>query len=287
MTGSPPRLRHVDGEWLLVRDLRDEPALGARRLAQHHIAAHRTWGVSAGLRVEVRGGRLIVTPGFAVDRCGRTGILGGRSCEPLPRAADLPAHVVLRIVGDGPAACVRVRRRGEAARDTDVPLAWLDGEGAVHAGDGHRTWLRRPGPIRLVAGVVPRGAPVLAGSTPLCWTVHVDLADHRLDALPAIGAGVVGEPPSTALIAATADLPGGTFAQTLTTALTTTTVAADAVSADGFDLIVRHHAAAGTALPAVPGIRVTAGLRVAPVAVSWLALTPSPRPAVARRKALP
>ena len=69
------RLRQVPDGWLLAQDLRDQPRLQDLHLAHHHIAAHRTWGCSTGLRVMLDDDGFVVTAGAAVDRCGRVAVL--------------------------------------------------------------------------------------------------------------------------------------------------------------------------------------------------------------------
>lgn len=280
MTAQPARMRQLDDGWLLSRDLRDQPRLRAARLAQHHIAAHRTWGVSAGLAVDQVRGRLEVGPGYAVDRCGRIGIL------PRPfrvRLADAGLQnrefaVVLAVVGDGPLACVRMRDPSRLD-EADVPLAVVDAQGVVRSGDEERRWLRAPGPARTFGGVVPRGAPLVAGpphATRAAWTVHVDLSEHRLDAAPAVVASPAGtpsgSPPSVALALAGAQM---------TVPIVATTLEVADVTSDGFDVTVRHHLAipSGT-LGANGAARAGAEIRTAPMPVAWTALLTADRPSV-------
>jgi hypothetical protein len=243
-----PRLEQVSGVWLLAKDLRDASRLPSLRLGQHHIAAHRTWGVAAGLEVRADDGELTVTAGCAVDRCGRTGIL------PVPFEGWFEqAHesiVVLALCGDGPAARVLLRSRAQV-RHLDIPLATIDREGHAQAGDGNRQWLRRPGPIRRLGGTIARGAPV--SGTASVWTAHVDLARHRLDSPPAVVASPAGGPAGEKT--------------------SRTTVEVTTVVPEGFDLVVRHCVTTDLSAPA-------AELNAAPHALSWLALLPAARTSV-------
>lgn len=251
---APTRMRHVTGAWLLSMDLRDAPDLPAARLVQHHVAAHRTWGCSAGLEVAAWGGRVTVTRGFGIDRCGRVVVLA--ATRSVPVRATGPLAVVLHARGQGPQGVVAVREAGRLA-DLDIPLATVtphddggDDWWQVEDGDGHRQWLRRPGPIRRLAGTVPRGAPATGRAA--AWEVEVDLGEHRLPADPV----VVGTPAGPA--------PAGTLG---------TTVEVRDADATGFVLAVRSR---------YPGHSTTAAaaLHTAPHAVSWLALVPAPRPTV-------
>lgn len=247
-TRTAPRLRQVAGGWLLARDLRDAPALTSLRLAQHHIAAHKSWGVSGGLHVIAGRGQLWVGAGCAVDRCGRTAVL--------PRAVALPlaegsaSVVVLAPCGDGPAGHVLLREPG-TEQPTDIPLARLDGSGDAQDGDGDRQWLRRPGPCVRLGGLIPRGTPLLEPSYAYAWRAHVDLAEHRLDAPPAVIATAAGAPADPLSIS--------------------TTVEVTSVDATGFEVVVRH------AVNVIAGLT-TDRIRTAPHAVAWMAVVPAARP---------
>lgn len=238
------RLRQVPGGWLLARDLRDQPRLPDLRLAQHHIAAHRTWGCSTGLRVTLSEGELTVTPGAAVDRCGRAAILSRSFTTRF--AAGQETAVVLRVRGHGPAGQVLLRARAQL-QDLDIPLARIGGTGTVTDGDGDRQWLRRPGPARRLGGTLPRGYPITG--TVSAWTAHVDLSQELLPDVPAVVASPAGP------------TPGGAH----------TTVEVANVSKAGFDIVVRHVLNAGDVAPGDV-------IRTAPHAVSWLALLPAGRP---------
>lgn len=246
---EPMRLTQVYGEWLLTRDLRDAPLLPARRLAQHQIAAHRTWGCSAGLDVRCARGRLTVTPGCGIDRCGRTAVLDHVFTTALAKGTE--TAVVLVLCGDGPRATVRLR---PAARvhDLDIRLGKVDSTGAVFLGDGDRDWLRRPGPARQVTGTVARGAPATGNSS--LWKVHVKLTAHQLPSPPAVIAFTSGPPERSSTTGTTVDVTG--------------------LNPSGFDLVVRH---------SVP-VRATPPRTVvltAPHALSWIALLPAERPSFA------
>lgn len=265
------RLRFVDGAWLLAADLRDAPRLPSERLAQHHIAAHHTWGVAGGLRAGLDGRHAVVEPGAAVDRCGRIGILSRPARVRVPSGAAVV--VVLTVVGEGPRGAVRWREPGRL-HDLDVPLATIDGLGAVHAGDTHRRWLRRPGPTITLAGTVAKGAPVTAiddsqdvGRT-TGWRTSVDLSAHRLPEIPTVVAGLAGAPVRTARH----ELADRGIRQV--TVEDTTVEVAD-VAATGFDLIVRAFVAA---VPAATSGAVPARVRTAPFALTWLAVLPAERP---------
>lgn len=261
---STHRLQHVQGTWLLAADLRDAPGLPAQRLVRHHVAAHRTWGVSGGLVVTMDAGHVLVTPGAAVDRCGRTGILPRPSR--LRTVPGVPVVVVLTVPGDGPHAVVRLREPG-GVRDLDVPLATVD-DGTVQAGDTHRQWLRHPGPTVTLAGLVAKGSPVTGdpeGQPGLVagWKATVDLGLHRLTAAPTVIAGLAGTPPRTARRSSGAGLQ-------------TTTVEVDHVTDAGFELIVRSYLT--TAATATGERQAIEPARAAPFALSWLAVLPAERP---------
>ncbi|MFE9775586.1 hypothetical protein ACFYOV_28730 [Streptomyces sp. NPDC005931] len=239
-----PRLEYVAGAWLPAQDLRDAPRLPRRRLAQHHLAAHRTWGCAAGLEVRAGRGEVTVGPGCAVDRCGRIGVLDHQVTRPVPPGEE--RVVVLALRAFGPAADVRLRRPADV-RDLDVPLALLTADGTQYDGDGVRRWTRRPGPARRLGGLVPRGSPV--EGTAAAWSARVDLAADRLAATPAVTAGFAGPAPGLA------------------------TVEVHDTSPTGFTLTVRHYDPPGTAAPADP-----ATVHAAPAPLSWLALLPAARP---------
>ena len=238
------RLRQVAGGWLLARDLHDQPRLQDLHLAHHHVVAHRTWGCSTGLRVMLAGDELVVTPGAAVDRCGRTVVLSETFSTRLAAAAD--TLVALRVRGHGPDGQV-VLRRGARVHELDVPLARIDHTGAVRTSDGDRQWLRRPGPARRLGGIVPRGHP--ATGTYSEWAAHVDLGHHLLEDVPVAFASPASHTPAAAR----------------------TTVEVTGVSANGLDLVVRNHVPVGdVALGDV--------VETTPFALSWLVLLPAERP---------
>ncbi|MFB9958714.1 hypothetical protein [Agromyces bracchium] len=280
-------MQHIDGEWLRARDLRDDSKLRTARLAQHHSAAHRTWGVSAGLDVSVEGEALVVGPGIAIDRCGRVGVLAA-TCRWNPgreKGLGSDRSVVLRVDRDGPAAQVRLADPG-SHDERDVPLARLDAGGVVHTGDGDRQWMRRPGPARTLAGTIERGSPTVAVAradggmewpTDLAWSVHVDLGAHRLAGAPAVVAMAAGPAPSTIDL-----LRDGGVAATMT--VTGTSIDARNVTATGFDVTVRHHVRPDAALlariDAAAAGRAGSESRISRIAVTWLALLPAPRPAI-------
>lgn len=238
------RLRQVADGWLLAQDLRDQPRLQDLRLAHHHVAAHRTWGCSTGLHVMLDDGELVVTPGAAVDRCGRVAILPEQFTTRLTAEED--TVVVLRVRGRGPRARVLLRGR-RTTQDLDIPLARIDQQGVVTTGDGDRRWLRRPGPARRLGGVVHRGHPVTG--TYSAWTAHVDLGPYLLPEVPTAFASPAGRTPGAAR----------------------TTVEVADLSAAGFDVVVRHHVDVGQ-------VAVGDVIQTAPLAVSWLALLPAQRP---------
>ncbi len=244
MMPNETRLRQVPGGWLLSQDLRDQPLLQDLHLAHHHIAAHHTWGCSTGLHVMVEGDQLVVTPGAAVDRCGRVAVLPEQlTMHFVPTAETV---VVLRVRGRGPRGQVLVRERARV-QDLDIPLARISATGMVTAGDGDRRWLRRPGPARRLGGLVPRGHPVTG--TYSAWTAHVDLTRHLLPDVPTAFASLAGRTPAAAH----------------------TTVEVANVLAAGLDIVVRHHVDVGQ-------VAVGDGLQTAPLAVSWLVFLPAERP---------
>jgi hypothetical protein len=66
----PRRINFFDGRLLTAADLRAEQAYARERQWLHHRLLHGT-GVVHGLDVGVEGGELRVSPGLAVDGCGR------------------------------------------------------------------------------------------------------------------------------------------------------------------------------------------------------------------------
>jgi hypothetical protein len=270
---TAPRLRFVHGQWLLAADLRDAPRLPSQRLAQHHIAAHRTWGVSGGLVVGLDGDEVVVEPGVAVDRCGRTGVLPRQARVRV--TSGLPVAVVLTVAGDGPQSVVRLRKPGRL-HDLDVPLATVDALGVVRTGDTHRQWLRRPGPTITLAGTVPKGAAV-TGIGPgvgriTGWKASVDLSAHRLADVPVVVAGLAADPVRTAWHR----LPDE---RSWEPAVGETTVEVANTSAMGFDLVVRSFVTGtGFAAGFVPAGTRPEVVRTAPNALTWLAVLPAERP---------
>lgn len=238
------RLQQVPGGWLLAQDLRDQPRLKDLHLAHHHVAAHHTWGCSTGLLVTFDGVDVTVTPGAAVDRCGRVAVLAEQFSTRFVPSEDTVA--VLRVRGHGPAGHVLLREPTRV-QELDIPLARVDHTGAIRAGDGDRQWLRRPGPARRLGGIVPRGHPVTG--TYSAWTAHVDLSRHLLADVPHAVASPAGPTPTGAH----------------------TTVEVGNVSATGLDIAVRHHVAVGD-------VAVGDVVETAPLALSWLVLLPAERP---------
>ncbi len=257
MTPRAARLHPEDGTWLLAADLRDAPRLPALRLARHQIAAHRTWGCSSGLEVFCDGERILVMRGCGIDRCGRTLVLArthrGRF--------DPPREVVVALtaVGDGPAARV-VLRSPDAVGDSDLPLARVAANGMVLTGDGGRQWLRRPGPVRIVSGVVPRGA--LASGHATSWRTTVDLAAEQLAEPPFVVASAAGPTPVAAAAAnGAAPVP-----------VVGTLISVGSVSAASFEIAVIHHLPASGPIPPVAAVSTTS------FPLAWLAVLPAARP---------
>jgi hypothetical protein len=253
------RLQPTRDTWLLARDLRDAPALALSRLAQHHVAAHRTWGVSFGLDVLPEAGRVRVTAGAAIDRCGRVAVLSRPAA--IPVAAGQVVSLVLAVQGTGPSSRVLLRATDEFA-EADVPLATLDAAGIAHSGDGHRQWLRRPGPGRTLSGVVPRGAAATGHATE--WRVHVELFRERLDGPPVVVATLAGAPPVSVVY-----IPAS--GAVMSHPVVATTLAIPDIDSGGFDLVVRHHIGAAAAGSPAP-------VRTTPLALAWLAFLPADRP---------
>lgn len=256
---QPNRLQPTQDTWLLARDLRDLPALAVARLAQHHVAAHRTWGVSFGLEVVPEAGRVRVTAGAAIDTGGRVVVLARPVT--IPVAAGLAVAVVLAARGAGPGAKVLLRAADEL-RDGDVPLATLDAAGIARSADGDRQWLRRPGPGRTLSALVPRGTAATGQATE--WLVHVQLFTERLDGTPVVVATPAGAPPVSVAYITT----GGAATSHQVVA---TTIAVVNLNPAGFDLVVRHHI--GTVAGGSP-----APVRTTPLALAWLAFLPADRP---------
>ncbi|MGW6194765.1 hypothetical protein ACWF0M_01330 [Kribbella sp. NPDC055110] len=238
---SAPRLRYVAGSWLLARDQRESHTLGYQRLAHHHIAAHHTWGIAAGLDVIVSDGSARVVPGCAVDRCGRLLVLESVSWVPAPRP---PVYIVLTDARS-PAAQVTVREIGRMAL-LDIPLARIDNLGQLHTGDGDRQWLRRPGPTLTLGATVERGAR--AEGTRSMWWHDVDLSSHRLAAAPTVVVTPAGPQPPPRR----------------------TTVELTEVTATGFRIVIRHPTGQDADPSADP-------VRTAPFALNWMAVLPAAR----------
>lgn len=241
---SAPRLRHVDGAWLLARDQRNTHVLPAQRLAHHQVAAHRTWGVSTGLEVMASGGDPHVFPGCAVDRCGRLLVL--ESVAWVPKATIPPFHIVLAREGPGPEAVVRVREPGRL-RDLDVPLARVDDAGGIQRGDGERQWLHRPGPTVTLGGTVARGS--MAGGDRSSWWCDVDLSRHRLADVPAVAVAAAGDP----------------------LAPWRSTFQVTQLEVSGFRIVVRHPASTKE-FPSTQPVSTT------PFALAWMAVLTAERP---------
>lgn len=259
MTTTAQRLRQLPNGWLLARDLRDQPALSAARLAQHHIAAHHTWGCSSGLEVSYDDDQVLVYPGCAVDRCGRTAVLAEQTT--VRRQLEQAVTVVLTAVGDGPAACVWLRDPSDV-RERDIPLATVDAKGTVTSGGGVRTWLRRPGPTRILGGTVLRGAP--ATGTETAWATHVNLAAHGLDQTPSVVVSLAGSPPDVAVHTAGAPTPARVL---------TTTVDIDPIDPTGFHVLVRNHL-----VPVAGTAGSPSAVYTTPISLSWIAVLSAPRP---------
>jgi hypothetical protein len=255
----PNRLQPTRNTWLLARDLRDAPALAVGRLAQHHVAAHSTWGVSFGLEVLPDAGRVRVTAGAAIDRCGRVAVLSRPVT--IPVAAGQAVSVVLAARGVGPSARVLLRAAEELG-EGDVPLATVDAAGVAHSRDGDRQWLRRPGPGRTLSGLVPRGATATGQATE--WRVHVDLLRELLDGTPAVVATPAGAPPFSVAYITT----GGAA---MSHPVVATTIAVSDIDPAGFELVVRHHIGAAAGGSPAP-------VRTTPLALAWLAFLPADRP---------
>lgn len=267
MSPAPSRLRHVPDEWLLAHDLRDADRLAAARLAQHQVAAHRTWGCSAGLDVHISRDRLYVGAGCAVDRCGRTVVLARQ--ERLDVEIGEARVVVLHAVGGGPAGRV-VLRAPDRVREGDIPLAAISAKGLGDIGDGSRQWLRRPGPTRIASGVVPRGAAVTGDVT--MWTATVALARLRLDETPAITVTAAGPTPAVVPHAV-----AGAGAVALP--VVTTTIAVSTASATAFQVTVAHLVDLGAlSAQAQQNPGPPAPMRTSPFALAWTAVLPAARP---------
>lgn len=265
---KPTRLRQVDGGWLLTADFRDAPRLPARRLAQHHRAAHHSWGVAGGLDVWLRESQVLVEPGVALNRCGDLAVLSRPVWLPL---GEHPSEVVLAVVGHGPRAEVWLRPE---RRDLDIPLASIDGQGELRSGDTHRQWLRRPGPTLNRAGTVAVGTPVTGiweeRGRSTGWKVHVDLTPHHLAAVPTVIGGLAGAPVTTARHL-------GPDGQPQELPVQGTTVEVVAVTQLGFDLVVRSMVTGLTSDSPAPET-VPQPIRTSSVALSWLAVLPAARP---------
>lgn len=80
------RLRHVPGELLRGRDLRDQLAHDAQLRWWHNRALHRAYGVAEGMSVELSAGgaSVVVTPGVAYDARARELLLNN------PHEVSLP-----------------------------------------------------------------------------------------------------------------------------------------------------------------------------------------------------
>jgi hypothetical protein len=165
------RLRHVDGELLRSRDLRDEIVNDLELHWWHQRAVHEAYGVAAGLDVsDPDAGRLTVAPGVAYDARGRDLLLLDEATVALP-TADAAVALVLRYRAAPPGVALGWLTPGRVDPCDGVVLAVLD--------PGSPPVLRRAAP-RGGAGAGPRrrggGAP--PGATP--WAPWNELRRLRV-----------------------------------------------------------------------------------------------------------
>ncbi|MGC0416994.1 hypothetical protein [Embleya sp. AB8] len=243
MNTIPDRVVAEPGVRLRAVDLRDQNADDTRVSARHTRAAHRTWGVGAGLTVwALGGGRVLVEPGVAHTRAGELVVLGSAAALDAPG----PATVVLRAECGGPRGRIHFVPAGEVARPEDVPLAvYHPDTQAVDLGDGARRSAHGPGPTVLRAGRVARGAIAAEGSRGQ-WSARVDFARPFAD-VPQV------------FVAAEGPAPGAGGAGS-------STVQVSSVDVGGFRITVRH------ALPGTGDIPDLAKVSAVPMAFTWTAV---------------
>jgi hypothetical protein len=165
------RLRHVDGELLRSRDLRDEIAGDLELHWWHQRALHEAYGVVAGL--DLSGpidGQVLVAPGLAYDGRGRDLLLLNPATIALP-AADAAMALVLAYRAGRPGVALRWAAPGRVDPCDGLVLAVLD-----------------PGPPPVLRPTARRTRPVARprmgwGSTPpdaTAWVEWVELRRMRL-----------------------------------------------------------------------------------------------------------
>lgn len=84
------RVGFAQDDLVRTRDLAADVAAEALHRERHVRAAHRTWGVVLGLRVALgaSGSAVVVTPGFALDACGREILIGRPGTLRAPQRAE-------------------------------------------------------------------------------------------------------------------------------------------------------------------------------------------------------
>jgi hypothetical protein len=165
------RLRHVDGELLRSRDLRDEIMRDLELHWWHQRAVHQAYGVAAGLDLSgPDDGHVTVAPGLAYDGRGRDLLLLDQATVALPTA-------------DAAMALVLAYRAGPPG----VALRWA-APGRVDPCDGVVLAVLEPGPPPVLRGIARRTRPVARprigwGSTPpdaTAWVAWEELRRMRL-----------------------------------------------------------------------------------------------------------
>ena len=165
------RLRHVDGELLRSRDLRDEIVGDLELHWWHQRGVHAAYGVAAGLDLSgPDGGQVTVAPGVAYDGRGRDLLLLDPATIALPDAdADVALVVSYRAAPPG------------------VALRWAV-PGRVNPCDGVALAVLEPGPPPVLRPTARRTRPVARprigwGSTPpdaTAWVAWDELRRLRL-----------------------------------------------------------------------------------------------------------
>lgn len=163
------RLRHIPGELLRSRDLRDEVAAESELLWWHQRAVHDPAGVVTGLEILTpKGGPVAVSPGVAYDGAGREIVLTSDATIDLP-ARDHALVLVLRRRGSQPPQLAWVQPARVDPCDGVVLARLPAASGAIQQIERRSRGTARP---RVAAGAT------LAGST--AWGPWTGLTRMRL-----------------------------------------------------------------------------------------------------------
>jgi hypothetical protein len=174
------RLRHVDGELLRSRDLRDELAGDLALQWWHQRAVHRAYGVTGGLVVSPpQDGVLTVAAGLAYDARGRELMLVSPASIVVPDGNDRLALVLCH--------------RAVGAALAWVPAERVDPCGAVALAVLDRAVADAPQPVAARARTVARPRMAWGETPPEATPWQRWLLAHRLDGVQvAIDASAAG-----------------------------------------------------------------------------------------------